>query len=220
MRYFFIIIHSYLLVGIILVTFTRARTQILAQTKGEKDKSGNPAPFYKIVLLIVIVFSLGVLLWPFFLSSWFSRKEKLFNLMKDALVDKRKVLPAKIFHVNDEGWFLEMVGLAIRSKFKNVDIQTFQDGDLAWQVLSTADPDLLITDDKMPGLTGEELVRRLVEKKVQYPIIVTSGWPLTEKWVQKYADTNSNITFLHCPFTTEQLYKELDKQLWEKLTRT
>jgi DNA-binding NtrC family response regulator len=69
----------------------------------------------------------------------------------------------------------------------------------------------------MPGLSGEELVRRLVERKVQYPIIVTSGWPPTEQWVRKYADTDFNITFLHCPFELSELYKEINRQLGAKL---
>jgi FixJ family two-component response regulator len=220
MRYFFIFFPSYLLVGIIIVCFTRARTQFLKdieETKNARDKSGRQTPFYKLLLFVVIIFSVAVLLWPFSLSSWFGKKPVAFGLMKDDFVKRGNVLPVKVIHVNDEDWLLEMIGQTIHSKFQNVTIQTFQDGNQAWEVLSTADPDLLITDDKMPGLTGEDLVQRLVEKKVQYPIIVTSGWPLTEQWVQKYADTKFNITFLHCPFTTAQLYKTLSQQLGSKL---
>jgi DNA-binding NarL/FixJ family response regulator len=130
---------------------------------------------------------------------------------------KVKRSPVNIILANDEDWFLEMIGLAIHTKFKNVIIQTCQDGNQVWQRLLRADPDILITDDKMPGSTGEDLVRRLEETGVSHPIIVTSGWPPTEQWVREYADKNWNITLLRSPFTSEQLYKELSKQLGSKL---
>src|ERR1700733_10775631 len=130
---------------------------------------------------------------------------------------KIKCSPVNIIHANDEDWFLEMIELTIHTKFKNVIIQACQNGNQAWQRMLRADPDILITDDKMPDSTGEDLVRQLAETGVPYPIIVTSGWPLTEQWVREYADKNLNITLLRSPFTSEQLYKELSKQLGSKL---
>lgn len=121
--------------------------------------------------------------------------------------------PPRIVVVDDEDWLLEMLESSIRNKFKNVTIQTFQDSNEAWQELLRKDPDLLITRDKMPGLTGEDMVRRLVDKKVTYPIIVGGGWPPTEEWVRKLADKKSNLTFLLYPFTMEQLYEKLSKYL-------
>jgi FixJ family two-component response regulator len=220
MSYFFIIIISYLFVGIITVAFTRARAQFLKdieEAKNTKDKSGKQTPFYKILLFIVIIFSLAVLFWPVFLSSWFGKKRILPGLVTDTLVPGKKVLPLRIVHVDDEDVLLKLIETTICAKFNNVTIQSFQNSDEAWRELSQTDPDLLITDDAMPGLSGEELVRRLAERRVQYPIIVTSGWPPTEQWVRKYAGTNLNITFLRCPFELKQLYKELHRQLGSKL---
>jgi DNA-binding NtrC family response regulator len=77
-------------------------------------------------------------------------------------------------------------------------------------------PDILITDDimdKRNELDGEELVRRLMRRNVSYPIIVTSGFPPTERWVREYMKRNSNISFLKCPFTAEELKKALSKHL-------
>lgn len=122
------------------------------------------------------------------------------------------MLPLRIVHVDDEEIILEMVKTIIGAKF-NVTIQSFQDSNEAWQELSRADPCLLITDDIMPGPTGEDLVRWLVQRQVPYPIIVTSGWPPTEQWVRNYTETNPNITFLRCPFTTDELCKQLRQHL-------
>ena len=146
-----------------------------------------------------------------------TKSKMLLRLSREFGQAKVKRSPVNIIHANDEDWFLEMVGLAIHAKFKNVIIQTCQNGEEAWERLLRADPEMLITDDKMPDLTGEDLVRRLAETGVPYPIIVTSGWPPTEQWVKEYAEKNWNITFLRCPFTSEQLYKELSKQLGSKL---
>jgi DNA-binding NtrC family response regulator len=117
--------------------------------------------------------------------------------------------PLRIVHVDDEEVLLQMVRAIITAKFNNVTIQGFQDSNEAWQELLRADPCLLITDDKMPGPTGEDLVRWLGQKQVQYPIIVTSAWPPTEQWVRKYSSIKENIVLLRCPFTPDDLCKQL-----------
>ena len=123
------------------------------------------------------------------------------------------MLPLSILHINDEEVLLQLVKAIIGAKFNNVTIQSFQDSNEAWQELSRADPYLLITDDIMPGPTGEDLVRWLVQRHVQYPIAVTSGWPPTEQWVRNYTETNPKITFLRCPFTADELCKQLRHHL-------
>ena len=105
----------------------------------------------------------------------------------------------KIIVVNDEQWFLKMVEKAILQMFPEVEVSLFEDSKKAWQELSRAGPDLLITDDIMDPsgeLNGEELVRRLVNKRVSYPIVVTSGWPPTIVWARQYLDKHSNVSFL------------------------
>ena len=147
-------------------------------------------------------------------------KRILSGMIADTLVLANKTSLVRIVIADDEGWFLEMIEMSIRAKFKNVNLQMFQDGEKAWQELSQAGPNLLITDDIMaqnPELNGQNLVRRLVERKVAYPIIVVSGWPPTEKWVERYANQNPQIAFLRKPFTQEQLYAELSKHLGSQL---
>ena len=65
----------------------------------------------------------------------------------------------------------------------------------------------------MGELSGEEIVRRLIEQKVAYPILVMSGWAPAEKWVKSFANKKPNISFLQKPFTTEQLHAEISKLL-------
>jgi DNA-binding response OmpR family regulator len=115
--------------------------------------------------------------------------------------------------IDDEEWLLEMMELTIRNKYKNIDLRTFQDSKKAWQELAQRDPDLLITGANNGELSGEEIVRRLIEQKVAYPILVMSGWSPAEKWVKSFANKKPNISFLPKPFTTEQLHAEISKLL-------
>ena len=90
--------------------------------------------------------------------------------------------PRKIVVVDDVAVILEMFTLLLRAKFKDAVIDTFQDSNEAWQRLSVEDPDLLIVRDRMLGLTGEEIVQRLVALNVTYPIVV-GGSPPTQRGV-------------------------------------
>jgi CheY-like chemotaxis protein len=78
--------------------------------------------------------------------------------------------------VDDEEVRLKMVETVISGYFKGVTVKSFQDAEEAWQELSRTDPDLLITDDIMGTLNGDEIVRRLADRKVTYPIIVINAY--------------------------------------------
>ncbi len=152
-------------------------------------------------------------------------KRVLAGMVADTLALTKKVQPFKIIHVDDEDWLLEMVGMAIRAKFKNVVIVTFQNGNKAWEELSRADPDLLITDllnNNIPGRTesfgmnGYELLPLLAKKNVKYPILVLSGSLSREGYefrTRQIAGPNLNVSLLKKPITSEQLYAELAKHI-------
>ncbi len=125
--------------------------------------------------------------------------------------------PLKIVHVDDDDLVLKHVRRTFLETYRNVVIKTFQKSNDAWSELLKEEPDLLITDDKMQELSGEEIVRQLVERGVQYPIIVTSGFPPTEQWVSKYKAHKSNIIFLPVPFTRPQFLNALWRQLGKQL---
>ena len=149
----------------------------------------------------------------------------LSNMAADTLVLAKTAQPFRILYIDDEDWRLDYAEAAIHAKLTNVSIkkfkndstQTFQDSEV-WQELQRTDPDLLITDDIMGGVNGHDIVRRLNDKKVTYPIIVINspglkGW----EWVLEYTAKSSNVSFLHCPYTPEQLCNELSKHLGSKL---
>ena len=119
----------------------------------------------------------------------------------------------KIIMVNDELCVLEALEMMIRCWFKKATILMFNVPEEALEELLRSDPDLLITDDKMPRLNGSDIVERLADRNVTYPIIVTSPWSPTEEWVREWASYGLNISYLAQPCTVEELKGELTKHI-------
>jgi DNA-binding response OmpR family regulator len=116
--------------------------------------------------------------------------------------------------VDDEEVRLKMVETVISGYFKGVTVKSFQDAEEAWQELSRTDPDLLITDDIMGTLNGDEIVRRLADRKVTYPIIVINAYgPERDQWVSDCAKRGVNVTMLRAPFPFESFLRALESCL-------
>jgi DNA-binding response OmpR family regulator len=81
------------------------------------------------------------------------------------------------------------------------DVDTAEDGELAWEKLNLHNYDLLITDNNMPRLTGLELVQMLRAARMSLPVILASGGT-------SHVDPALQIAaMLPKPFYTEQLVK-------------
>ena len=80
-QYLLIFIVPFLLVGIILLTFTRMRRELLKEFEDLNNthiKTGKQ-PSYKLVLFVVIVCIVVILCWPVFWSSWFLKKRTMLD---------------------------------------------------------------------------------------------------------------------------------------------
>ena len=63
--------------------------------------------------------------------------------------------------------------------------------------------DVLLTDVVMPGASGPELTRQLVERRPALKVIYMSGY--TEDAIVQHGVLKPGIAFLHKPFTSETL---------------
>jgi CheY-like chemotaxis protein len=71
--------------------------------------------------------------------------------------------------------------------------------------------DVLLTDVVMPGASGSELTRQLVERRPALKVIYMSGY--TEDTIAHYGILNPGFAFLHKPFTSETLGRKIREVL-------
>ena len=71
--------------------------------------------------------------------------------------------------------------------------------------------DVLVTDVVMPGLSGPELTRVLMERRPALKVIYVSGY--TEDSIVRHGVLNPGIAFLHKPFTSDTLGRKISEVL-------
>ena len=76
---------------------------------------------------------------------------------------------------------------------------------------ATCPIDVLLTDVVMPGGSGPELTRRVVEGRPALKVIYMSGY--TEDAIVHHGVLNPGIAFLHKPFTSETLGRKIREVL-------
>lgn len=59
-------------------------------------------------------------------------------------------------------------------KDSGYEVEAAEDGEVAWDTLQRNDCDLLITENKMPKLSGVELLRKIFAARMTLPVIMVS----------------------------------------------
>jgi DNA-binding response OmpR family regulator len=115
----------------------------------------------------------------------------------------------RILLVDDDCYVRELnAGVLIQSGY-NVDIA--EDGADAWKVLNEINYNLLITDNKMPRVTGLELIKKLRSEDMTLPVILASGTVPVEE-LKQYPWLKLDAT-LPKPFTIAELLDTVKKVL-------
>jgi DNA-binding response OmpR family regulator len=124
----------------------------------------------------------------------------------------KKVNPrCRILLVDDDSHLLELNAVAL-IRF-GYDVDTAEDGASAWQALHDINVsyDLLITDNKMPKVTGLELIKKMRSEEMTLPVILAPGTIPTEE-LKQYPWLLLDAT-LSKPFTTAELLDMVKKVL-------
>ena len=82
----------------------------------------------------------------------------------------------KILLVDDEKLFLDAVSDALLVEMPEIAVLKAYDGKSAWQVFQSENPDLVITDYKMPKWNGVELVREIRKTDKSTPVLLITGF--------------------------------------------
>jgi two-component system, OmpR family, copper resistance phosphate regulon response regulator CusR len=90
----------------------------------------------------------------------------------------------RILVVEDEKKLSELVARALRQESYAVDVA--DDGTQGWELAEAYDYDLLILDLMLPGLPGEELLRRVRRRNQQVPILILTARDATQEKVSNF----------------------------------
>jgi DNA-binding NtrC family response regulator len=107
----------------------------------------------------------------------------------------------KLLVVDDEKNIRE--GLAASLEMDGHEVETAANGDAGLTRFQRGDIDLVITDLKMPGLSGEELLKRIGAETPGIPVIVLTGHGTVENAVE--AMRNGAYDFLTKPVNLDHL---------------
>lgn len=94
--------------------------------------------------------------------------------------------------------------------------QTFKAVDVtdAIEILKNSEIDLLLTDLRMPGIDGMELIKYTSEHFPDIPVLVITGFPSVSGAVE--AVKSGAMEYLIKPFTIEELKSAVEKAFNEK----
>ena len=101
----------------------------------------------------------------------------------------------------------------LREVLDDYELNIASDGDEAIEQIKTNDFNLVITDLRMPTISGEEVIRFIKENKPEIKIIVISGY--SSLYAVSQSVTNGASAFLSKPFSIKELMETVNKVLEE-----
>jgi two-component system, cell cycle response regulator len=123
-------------------------------------------------------------------------------------VETRKRLPIKLLYVEDEAAIREQFERLLKRVVK--DVKSASNGEEGLALFKTYQPDVIMTDIKMPKMNGLEMSRGIRELSKTVPIIITTAHSEFEFLVEAISIGVSD--FLPKPVDTENLISVLQKK--------
>jgi len=118
---------------------------------------------------------------------------------------KREQMRLRVVLLDDCPVVLEMLSGVIRSCWERATIVSCTDSHAAWEELQQTTPDLFVTDLVHGGIDGCQMLARLAELDVKYPIVVLSGnLPKREAEARAAAGTGLNMSYWQKPIVHDE----------------
>ncbi len=127
------------------------------------------------------------------------------------LAQSQTNLPDHILVVEDDVFFRRLNAKVLAQSGYEVD--TAEDGEAAWWALNTSSYDLLITDNRMPKVSGVDLLKKLRAARMDLPVIMATG-TLPKEEFARYPWLQPAATLLK-PYTSEEMLRTVKKVLRE-----
>ncbi|MEM7798247.1 MAG: response regulator [Chloroflexota bacterium] len=113
----------------------------------------------------------------------------------------------KILFVEDESFLREEIALVL--EFEGYKVETAQDGMEALEIFGKFMPDLVMTDMKLPRLSGVQLIKEIRgQGHIDVPIIVTSAFSAKE-WIEDVLSLGAT-NYLTKPFSLDAVLQMIE----------
>jgi DNA-binding NtrC family response regulator len=123
---------------------------------------------------------------------------------------QREKMRPRVVLVDDSGQVLQIVGSVVWDCWPQATLVACTDSQKAWEELQRTPPDLFITDLIHGGVQGLQLLVRLAEQEVTYPIVVLSGnLPEMEVEARTAAGTKLKVSYWPKPINCAEFAEGL-----------
>ena len=125
----------------------------------------------------------------------------------------------QVLVVEDEPDFRRLFELHLRSWELPLELQSVPSGFDALVRIGASRPDLLITDLRMPGIDGFEMLRALSASGAISELEVIVVTALTDHTINERGGLPDGVTVLHKPLRFAQLRRHLDQRVaqWQRV---
>lgn len=106
-------------------------------------------------------------------------------------------------------------GLKYAFEDEGYDVLTASDGQMAWEKINSNNIDLVITDLRMPGMSGYDLLKKISASYPTLPVIVLTGHGTIETAVETMRD--GAIDFFTKPVDLEKLILVVKKSIYNSM---
>ena len=130
-------------------------------------------------------------------------------MLKESKSDKLEKYKYRAFVVEDE----PSMGLAIKKYLEKAGYQckVYCDGQEALKALPNETPHIILSDLKMPGMSGMEFLEKVVADLPDVPVIIITGYATIDTAVEAMKRGASD--FLAKPFSPDELLLKVEKAL-------
>ena len=102
-------------------------------------------------------------------------------------------------------------GLQIALEDEGYEVLLAADGNEAWKLLVSSNIDLVVSDLRMPGLSGQDLLKKVVSSFPMMPVIILTGHGTIESAVE--AMRNGSVDFVTKPLNLDRLFLMIRRAL-------
>lgn len=132
------------------------------------------------------------------------------------ILDENRYNSARILVADDQETIISLIERTVRENFR-CHITSVGTGDDAIEALENAPFDIFLTDMRMPGLHGIELVKQVAKTAPDTHVLVMTGYPTDFPYIEVIE--NGAKDFLKKPFLSAELIAKLMRVLEERIMR-